>query len=231
MTISTSGTFLFAPNTGELIQSAYGRLQIRRTSLTTEHMVDGKQEANFWLVEAANKGPNLWTVDLQTVALVQGTATYTVPPEIVMMLDVNIVIDASGQPITRELQPLSRTDYSQIPNKTQQGPPTSFWFDRLIAPTVTMWPTPDGNGPYTLSYYRFRQMQDANLAGGQNAEIPYLFLDAFVAGLAHRLSRYYAVNLEAVRKTDAQEAWAVAADQNTEFSPLSIAPQLGSFYS
>ena len=230
MTISTSGTYVFAPSIGELIQSAFGRLGKRRSELSVEHMFDGQREANFSLVSAANRGPNLWTVDLQTITLAQGTATYSVPAETVMMLDVNIVINASGQPISRVLQSLSRTDYSQIPNKAQQGPPTSFWFDRLIAPTVTLWPTPDGEGPYTLSYYRFRQMQDANLGGAQNVELPYLFLDWFVADIAHRLSRYYAPGMEAARKADAAEAWGVAASQNTEYSPLSIAPEMGSFY-
>lgn len=226
------GTYLFAPNLGELIDSAFGRLQIKRTARTTEMMVDGQREANFALVEAANKGPNLWAVDLQTVTLVQATATYSVPQETVMMLDVNIVINSSGQPISRTLQALSRTDYSQIPNPTQQGPPTSFWFNRTIAPSVTLWPTPDGNGPYTLSYYRFRQMQDANLAAAMsNVDLPYLFLDWFVAALSHRLSRYHAPQLEAIRKQDAMDAWEIAANQGTEYSPLQIAPMLGSYYS
>lgn len=225
--MTTSNTFNFAPSTAELIQSAFGRLGIRRTVLDNEHMIDGQREANFWLVEAANKGPNLWTVDLQTVALVQGQATYSILPNTVMILDANIV-DASGT--QRVITPLSRTDYSQLPNPSQQGQPTSFWFDRLIAPTINFWPTPDGSGPYTLSYYRFRQMQDANLASGQNAEIPYLFLDAFVAGLAYRLSRYYAPALEAMRKSDAMDAWMTAAEQNSEFAPISVSPDLSSYF-
>lgn len=227
MAITTSGTFNFSPSTGSLILSAYGRIQIRRTAILQEHMDDGQLEANFWLVEAANKGPNLWTVDLQTQALTQGTATYSIPANTVMILDANIVNSAG---ISRTIEPLSRTDYSQIPNPAQQGQPTSFWFDRLIAPTITFWPTPDGGGPYTLSYYRFRQMQDANYINGQNVEIPYLFLDAFVAGLSYRLSRYYAPAMEAVRKGDAMDAWNTATDQNVEQAPLSIAPQLNQYF-
>lgn len=228
--VTTSGTFNFAPNTGLLLQSAYGRLGIRRSALTAEHWQDGQQEANLWLVDAANRGPNLWTVDQINTPLTQGNATYAVDPSTVMMLDVNIVYSPGGSPISRVLQSLSRSDYSDIPDKTQQGPPTSFWFNRQIAPTVTMWPTPDGGGPYTLSFWRYRQMQDAGLQGGQNVELPYLFLDAFVAGLAYRLAKYYAPALESARKVDSAEAWASAAEQNTEAAPVSIAPQISSFY-
>jgi hypothetical protein len=73
-------------------------------------------------------------------------------------------------------------------------------------------------------------MQDANLAGGETPDIPYLFLDAFIAGLAHRLSRSYAPDLEDKRKADAKEAWMVMAEQNTENVPLSLAPTIKTYY-
>jgi hypothetical protein len=229
--MSTSGTFDFSPNVGELIMSAFARLQIRRTQVTQEHLADGRQEANFWLSSISNRGPNLWTVDLQTVSLVQGTPTYDVPPETVMILDLYIdTFDDDGNPTSRTLSPLSRSDYANISNKLQEGQPTSFWFDRLIAPTLSLWPSPDENGPYTLRYYRYRQVMDANLSGGQNIELPYLFLDAFVAGLAHRLSRIYAPTLEAQRKADADEAWQIASVQNTEWTPMNVTPMLGGYY-
>jgi hypothetical protein len=71
---------------------------------------------------------------------------------------------------------------------------------------------------------------DANLAGGQNVELPALFLDAFVAGLSHRLARIYAIPLEAVRKVDAEEAWQIAATQNTENVPVNMSPQLDGYF-
>lgn len=229
--MAVSGTFDFAPNIGELILSAFARLQIRRTSITQEHLADGQREANFWLSSISNRGPNLWTVDLQTVSLVQGTPTYNVPPETVMILDLYIdTFDSGGNPTSRTLSSLSRSDYANISNKLQEGSPTSFWFDHLIAPTISLWPSPDSNGPYTLRYYRYRQVMDANLAGGQNIELPYLFLDAFVAGMAHRLARIYAPALENQRKADAEEAWAIASAQNVEDSPMSIVPTMAGYF-
>jgi hypothetical protein len=229
--VTFSNTFAFAPSIGDLILSAYSRIGIRRTQIVQEHMQDGQREANLWLLSASNRGPNLWTVDLQSTALVSGQVTYTVPPETVMVLDLYVeTADGLGNVSSTTISALSRTDYAGISNKLQQGRPTSFWFDRLIAPTVYLWPVPDASGPYVLRYYRYRQMMDANLAGGQNVELPALFLDAFVAGLSHRLARIYAIPLEAVRKVDAEEAWQIAATQNTENVPVNMSPQLDGYF-
>lgn len=207
---------------------AFARIGVRRSDILQTHLADARIEANLLLAKISNLQPNLWTVDLQSVLLVQGTAVYTVPPETVMVLDAYI---RYGSPsVDRSIYPISRSEYATYPNKTTQGPPSVFWFDRLIAPTITLWATPDGNGPYTLFYYRVRQVQDAEYANGQNIEIPYLWLDAFTAGLAHRLSRIYAPSLEGQRKMDADDAWQTAATQNVENVNLMINPGLSSYF-
>src|SRR5437899_7423758 len=116
------------------------------------------------------------------------------------------------------------------------GRPTCYWFDRLISPTITLWPVINQSG-YILNYYRCRQIQDANLSGGETPDIPVLWLDWLVAGMAHRLSRPYGPNdvaqalaLEQQRKKDADEAWVVAATQNTENVPLTLAPMISNYY-
>ena len=71
------------------------------------------------------------------------------------------------------------------------------------------------------------------MAGGQGIELPYLFLDAFLAALAHLLSK--AVHgaehpRTAALKADAAEAWVIATTQNTEAAPMQIGPMLDSYY-
>jgi len=131
------------------------------------------------------------------------------------------------------MYPISRSEYSTYPQKQLQAFPTVYWFDRLISPTITIWPVPDGAGPYTLYYYRVRQVQDAEYSDNTNAlviEVPYLWLDAFCAGLAHRLARVYAPTLEQIRKADADEAWALAAKQDIENVELNIHPSLNGYF-
>jgi hypothetical protein len=61
-------------------------------------------------------------------------------------------------------------------------------------------------------------------------EIPYLWFDAFVAGLAYRLARIYNPQLEQIRKADAEEAWQQAASQNVENVDLYISPGLAFYF-
>ena len=221
-----SGTFSFFPSNLEVVAQAFSRVRIKRTEIEPSHLQDALSELNFFLAAFNNVGPNLAQVDLQTVSLVKGTATYTLLTETVMVLDVYVTL-TSGPPDTY-LYSISRTEYAAIPDKTVQGRPTQYWYDRLQAPTVSLFPVPDQ--AYTLSYYRFRQVQDATLANGVTPEVPNRALDAIVAGLAYRLSRIYAPDLEDKRKLDAAEAWAVYAKQDTEDVPLMITPGLSGYY-
>lgn len=227
--MTSSGTFSFQPSIGELVLYAYGLCGIRRPQLAQEHMVDARMAANLMLAQFSNTGPNLWTVDLQTIPLVEGQSTYAVDPATVMILDAYIET-GTNPPIDRIIMPISRTEYASFPNKTTVGFPTVYWYDRLISQTITLWQPPDSNTTYTLNFYRYRQVQDANLQSGQTVEVPYLWLDAFANGLAWRLSRSWAPQLTAMLKVDAQESWQTAATQNTENVPMHISPGCSSYY-
>lgn len=225
-----SGTYQFAPSGGEIIMNAYQRIQIRPTELLQTHLTSAVMELNLLLARMSNMQPNLWTVDLQALPLVQGKATYSLPAETVMITNAYITTGSGQSRVDRIIWPLSQTEYASIANKNSQGFPTQFWFDRLISPTITFYLTPDGNGPYTCKYYRVRQVQDATLAHGVNVEVPYLWLDALTAGLAHRLARIYMPQLEQIRKMDADEAWTIAATQNVENVALNITPGIGGYF-
>lgn len=228
--MATSGAYNFGPSVGELVVAAYRRIQMHRSELLTEHFADAKTECNLLQATWANLGPLLWTVDLQTVDLVQGTATYPVPADTVMMLDVYVsTADGGGSFSDTFLTPFSRTEYAAVPDKTQQGGVTTFWFNRQINPQVTFYLVPDGTQA-SVSYYRFTQIQDAALTNATTPQVPYLWLDAYVAGLSHRLARLYKPDLEAAREADAIKAYNVASTQGTENTPLYIAPTTYSYW-
>lgn len=228
MTINTSETYDFNPTLGGLMLNAFGRCQVRPSELTQSHLFQGQLSANFVLSEFSNLQPNLWEVELRCTPLVQGTKTYSVPAETVMILD--LFISYSSPTIDRYIYPVSRTEYASYPNKTQQGFPTVFWFDRLVAPTITLWPVPDGNGPYEAKYYSVRQTQDAGLANGKTVEIPYRFLEAYTAGLAWKLSELYAPQLEDKLFARYQRAWGIASTQDTENVALYIQPSMSGYW-
>jgi len=230
--MASSGTYDFAISNGEVVLAAYERIKIFAPSITQKHMATARRELNLLLAEAANKQVNLWKVDLVSVSLSVAQATYAVDAKTVMILDAWITQNDTTPTSANDLYitPVSRTQYASFSNKTTPGRPTSYWFDRLISPTITLWPVPNVSG-YTLKYYRCIQMQDANLTGGETPDVPYLWLDWFIAGLAHRLSRSYApIEVEQLRKADAVEAWNVAAAQNVENTPLTMSPTISTYY-
>lgn len=231
--MTSSGTYDFEISNGEVVLAAYERLKIFAPSLSQKHMATARRELNLLLAEAANKQVNLWKVDKVTVPLTLGVTEYPVPKSTVMILDAWITTQASQPALAQDLfiTPISRTEYASFSNKATPGRPTCYWFDRLISPTITVWPVPDASGPYVLNYYRCLQMQDANLAGGETPDLPYLWLDWFIAGMAHRLARPYGtIELEKLRKADAVEAWTIAATQNVENVPTTMSPTISSYY-
>lgn len=229
--MTSSGTYAFSPSNGELVLAAYERIQIRAPSIRQEHMLSARRELNFLFGQWSNKQPNMWEVIRTQTTLVAQTPTYSISPKTVMILDASIVLNFGTQSESRRyITPISRTEYLSYANQQTPGPPNVYWFDRLISPTITFYPVPDGSGPYTLDFFSCTQMQDANLAGGETPDVPYRWFDAIVAGMSHRLSRIYAPPLEQIRKSDADEAWAVAATQDTENVPMTIAPAIRSYY-
>lgn len=226
----SSGTFNFAPSLGELVLAAYGRCGIRRTELTSQHMADAREESNLMMSDWCADGINLWQVQSNTIALTQGTANYPVPSTVVFFLDCYITIQSGSIPIDRLIFPLSRSDYAAFPNKTGQGAPTSFWFDRLIAPNLFLWPTPDQSNFYTLTYYFMQQAQDSELYNGTNPQIPWYFLNAFSWDLTERLSYYYAPDRTPVLAAKAQKSWLRALSVGTENVQLQIIPQMQGYF-
>lgn len=225
-----SGSYDFAPSGGEIIMNAYQRIAIRPTELLSTHLQSAVMELNLLLARMSNQQPNLWTVDLQSLPLTQSTASYSLPAETVMITNAYVSVGTGTDRVDTLIWPLSQTEYASISNKSAEGKPTTFWYNRTISPTITFYLVPDGNGPYTVNYYRVRQIQDATIGDGVNVEVPYLWLDALVAGLSHRLARLYRPELEQIRKADADEAWTIAATQNVENVALNITPSIGGYF-
>jgi hypothetical protein len=228
--VVTSGTYDFNPTGCEFILNAFDRIQVRPTEIEQTQMQRAVMELNLALTRFNTMpGQNLWTIDLQSIPLVQGTASYSVPAETRMILSGFIRYSTSPQ-LDRYLFPISRDEYAAISTKTTQGFPSQYWFDRLISPTVTFYLVPDGGFTYDFFYYRARQIQDATILNGQNVELPTRFFEAITADLAHRLARIYRPELEQMRKQDRDEAWAIAAAEDTEWVPMYVTPGLSGYW-
>jgi hypothetical protein len=223
--VATSGTTNFNPDLGSLTLAAFSRIGVKRTEILAEHMSNAWMESNLLQSDWSADGITWWTVELVNQTLTQGVGTYTVPLNVVSVLDVYINNGAQN----RLIFPFSRTDYASLADPSEQGFPTTFWWNRVIPSTITLWPVPDSNASYTMSYYAYTQIQDATIANAGNAQVPYWFLNAYVADLAHRLSRHHAPALEQIRKVDKDEAYA-RANKQVENEAVYISPGLSGYF-
>lgn len=185
--------------------------------------------SNLLLSRWSGQGVNLWTIDLQTVSLVQGTATYSVPANTVAILDAYVTTGTGTAATNRIMLPISRSEYASYPQPQQQGMPTVYWFDRLLSPTITLYLTPDGT-QVSFSYYRMTQIQDANFTDGQQVDVPYYFLEAFAIGLASRLAMIYSPERAAALKAEYAESYSIATNQNTETASFYVSPQISGYF-
>lgn len=225
--MTSSGTYSFALSNADVMIEGFARCGVRRTALLAEHIADARTAINLAMVKFSNLQPNLWSSEQQTVALVAGTTTYTLPARSVMVLSCFIRTGSGTAQNDQIVWPVSEAEYASFSNKASQGKPSVYWFNRQITPTLSFYLTPDDATTYTAYLQIVRQLQDANLPSGETPDIPYRWIDALCAETAHRLSRIYAPDKEQMRKADAAEAWSVAATQDTENVPLVIAPAIG----
>lgn len=226
--MTTSGTYAFNPALGDFVLDAFGNCGVRRTELTAQHMADARFAANLIMSDWAAKSVNLWAIDQQSLSMVAGVSTYMVPTNTVFILDAYLTF---GSPTTDTLIfPISRSDYAAISDKQTQGTPSVFWFDRTLAPSLTVWNVPNQSNYWTLNFWRARQIQDATMGGGASPEIPYRFLNAFSWDLSRRLAVKYAPDKAVMLNGEYKEAWNVAASSDTENVPISIQPALGAYY-
>ena len=213
--MATSGTYSFDLTLEEIIEEAYDRCGIR--SSTGYDYKTALRSLDLLLIEWNNRGTNFWTLEQATVALVQGTASYTLDAQTYEIAEY-VIRTGSGTaqtdiPLTR----ISISQYTTIPNKKTPGRPVNIWMDKqLAAPDIYLWPVPDKS--YTMVYWRLRRMEDAGSPASNTADVPYRFLPAMVAGLAAKIGTKKSVPMDKLAKleSDYEVAWldAVAGDRD-----------------
>ena len=226
----TTGTSAFNPSAGDIVLNAFGKLQLRRHELTTDHLEDAAMEANLLMIDLTNRIPHRWLKYDQTIPLVLNTATYALAANTV---SVTITYLSRTNASDIVVGPISAADYAAMPQKTQSGAPSSVYFQLGIPPSVTIWPVPDAatiDAGGALKFMSWRQIQDVDLSNGQGFDSPYRYLDAISTGLAARLAGTYRPEREDKLEGQFEARIARAMKRDQENVNISIAPQFGSYY-
>ena len=243
--MTTSGTSSFNLDLIEIIEECYER--VGKEQRSGYDFRTARRSLNLLLNEWANKGINLWTIEQGQIAMVQGQITYPIPVDTVDLLDHVIRTQTGINQTDININRISSSTYSTIPNKNAQGRPIQVWINRqsgatypingnepnttnaitgVNPPNINVWPAPDQSNYYTFVYWRLRRMQDAG--GGVNTQdIPYRMLPALVAGLTYYIGMKTpeAYGRLADLKSMYDEAWDLASSEDREKAALRLAPR------
>ena len=217
--MATSSSRDFDLDVGELIEEAYERCGLEmRTGYDAK---TARRSLNLMFADWANRGLNLWTVKQATVSVSSGTASYTLLDATVVDLLEVVLRNSSGTDFT--LTQMSRSEYLRIPNKTNTGQPSQYFFDRQVTPTITLWSTPDTS--YTLVFYYVRRIEDAD-ALVNTTDAPFRFLPCMAAGLAYYIAIKKAPDRIQILKAIYEEEFQRAAAEDASSTPLKLTPNI-----
>lgn len=219
-------TASFALDVEGAVDAAYAR--IGGEKVTGAAARSSLRAIQLLLTSWHNRGIALWTVEAATLALVAGTAAYTLPADTIDVLEVTLRAHGTDLPIER----IGRTPYTQIPDKDAPGRPVQIWVDRQRdAPVVTMYPVPDTAG-LELRYWRVRRYRDVvGMASG--LDLPARFYPALVSGLAWYLARERAEIGEeklARLRQEYEADFAEASEQDIDRAPFRAVPDLSAYW-
>jgi len=203
---------------GEIIEEAYERcgLEVR----TGYDARTARRSLNLMFADWANRGLNLWTVNQGIITLTAGQAQETLTSDVVDVLEMVLRRDNTDYEVER----ISCGEYLTLPNKTTQGRPSQFYFDRQIDPVINLWSVPE-NSTDQLVYYYVRRIEDAD-ALVNTTDMPFRFYPCMVAGLAYYLSMKRAPERAQLLKVVYEEEFQRAADEDEGRTPLKLQPSI-----
>jgi hypothetical protein len=214
--MTTSGSRDFNLDVGEIIEEAFERCgQEVRTGYDAK---TARRSLNLMFADWANRGLNLWTVKQGSITLTQGQAQETLTADVVDILEVVVRRDGTDYEIDR----IGRGEYLTMPNKTTQGRPSQFYFDRQIQPVINLWAVPE-NSTDQLIYYYVQRIQDADTLVNIT-DMPFRFYPCMVAGLAYYIAMKRAPERIQLLKAVYEEEFQRAAEEDEARVALKLQP-------
>lgn len=181
--MTTSGTYTWALDIGEIIEEAYENCEIELRS--GYQLKTARRSLNLLLTEWINDGVHLWTMDQLTVPLTTSTQSYTLDTKYVDIIDA-VTRDSNGTDI--ENTRITLSEYLHRPTKSTTGKPTQHTLERNATGghTLYIWPTAVDN-TYSFVAWAIRYPEDVEVYS-ENVDTPRRFLPPLVLGLAYKLA-------------------------------------------
>tara|TARA_R110002126_G_scaffold42533_2_gene122662 strand:- start:82 stop:750 length:669 start_codon:yes stop_codon:yes gene_type:complete len=216
--MAVSGSKDFELDVSDYIEEAFERCG--KEMRTGYDLKTAKRSLNLLFADWANRGLNQWTIQQVTTTLTQGVSDITVGADTIDILSIVVRRDNTDYGIQR----LSRDDYINIPNKTQQSRSSQWFLDRLISPILKLWPVPD-NSTDQIIYNRLVRLDDADSATN-TLQIPFRFYPALAAGLAYYIAIKKAPDRIQLLKALYEEEMQRAMDEDRDRASFNVVPSL-----
>ena len=214
MTVGASGSF----TVGETITGGTSAATASITSLpSSTSMAITIPSGTFSNGETLTGGTSAATTTLSAAV------DLTPVQKTIDVLSVVITRDGTDYALTR----LSRSEYLNIPTKSQTGRPSQFFLDRQISPTLKLWPVPENNTDI-VKFDRLVRMDDAD-DYTNTLQIPFRFYPCLVAGLAYYLAIKRAPQRIEILKAIYEEEFNRAREEDRDRASLQITPSF-SYY-
>ena len=214
MTVGASGSF----TVGETITGGTSAATASITSLpSSTSMAITIPSGTFSNGETLTGGTSAATTTLSAAV------DLTPVQKTIDVLSVVITRDGTDYALTR----LSRSEYLNIPTKSQTGRPSQFFLDRQISPTLKLWPVPENNTDI-VKFDRLVRMDDAD-DYTNTLQIPFRFYPCLAAGLAYYLAIKRAPQRIEILKAIYEEEFNRAREEDRDRASLQITPSF-SYY-
>lgn len=128
--MTTTGVSTFNLDLNDLIEEAFERCgQELRTGYDFR---TARRSINLMTIEWANRGINLWTIEQGQIPINinGGQISYPLPIDTIDLLDTVIRTGSAQNQTDININRISESTYSTIPNKNATGRPIQVWIDR-----------------------------------------------------------------------------------------------------
>ncbi|MDB2405101.1 hypothetical protein N9W19_00175 [bacterium] len=234
----TSETTEFNPQMDDIIEEAFERTGVRGTR-TGYQLRSARRSLNIMFQEWGNRGVHLWKVKLAKVPLVEGQAEYNYASDSVNFPeDISTVLEAfyrnnsnTTNPQDIALTQISRSQYSQTPNKLTKGTPSQYYVARRLNPSIFLYATPSSSisntttpSSFQFCFYYLSKIQDVG-AYNNTSDVVNRFYPCMMSGLAYYLSLKYSPDRSQELERRYESELLRALDADNQGTSTFISPQ------
>ena len=234
----TSETTEFNPQMDDIIEEAFERTGVRGTR-TGYQLRSARRSLNIMFQEWGNRGVHLWKVKLAKIPLVQGQAEYSYASDSANFPDdISTVLEAyyrnnsdTANPQDIALTQISRSQYSQTPNKLTQGTPSQYYVARRLNPSIFLYATPSSSvsstttpSSFQFCFYYLSKIQDVG-AYNNTSDVVNRFYPCMMSGLAYYLSLKYSPDRSQELERRYESELLRALDADNQGTSTFISPQ------